>query len=801
MKSRNWRIRSKISVLVAVPLTGLVALWIFATTLTVEPAVKLLGAQAILTEIGKPGETLVAELQRERRLSVIALTAPSPPPALGEQRIRTDHAAEEFRRRVVDPDLRDGLDSILASRLDQLLMAMDTLPAGRGYVDRGDVDAVGAFGLYNGLIDSAFGVFNTMIVLPDEGIVREARALTGLGRAREVLARSDALLAGGFAAGELTAEQHRQLVQVIGTQRFLYGEATAELPDRDRLRYQRIVETEDFVQLRAMEDALLAAEPGRALPVEEGSWRQRYRAVQDELREFELTSSDALVERSRPMAVNVIGMLALAGLLGFFAVLATALIALRVGRSLIRRLTALRADAMELAERRLPEVMDQLSRGETIDPEQETLPRDYGDDEIGQVGKAFSEVQRTAVRAAVNQAALRSGLRKMFLNVARRSQTLLHRQLALVDRMERRATDPDELADLFRVDHLATRMRRHAEDLVILAGAAPGRTWRNPVVMLDVIRGAISEVEHYARVDVTAVAPAALTGRVVGDVIHLLAELVENATAFSPPHTRVRVRGRLVAGERYAVEVEDCGLGMTDRALAEANERLATPDDFDPANSARLGLFVVAQLAARHGIEVRLRTSPYGGVTAAVTIPAELLTGQVESATAEPGTVAGALRWTGGADVPGGDGADASRASDAADAPSVTAGEVLPRRRAIAGDGGGTMSVPVVGGSGADDAPAPIGQALPRRIRQQHLAPQLRTPRGATVRDSVATRAAGGGRDRPGATRTPEEIRAVMAALQAGTERGRRDAEHVAGRTEPVRVGDPDPTNQERTDK
>ncbi|MFD0787891.1 ATP-binding protein, partial [Micromonospora azadirachtae] len=235
--------------------------------------------------------------------------------------------------------------------------------------------------------------------------------------------------------------------------------------------------------------------------------------------------------------------------------------------------SGVRTAALELAEQRLPEVVTRLRRGEQVDVGREAPPLEYGDDEIGQVGRAFNEVQRTAIRAAVDEVSLRRGLNEVFLNIARRSQSLVHRQLALLDRMERGTEDPDELAELFQVDHLATRLRRHAEDLVILAGAAPGRGWRNPVAVVDLVRGAISEVEAYDRVVIVDVQRAGVLGRAVGDVIHLLAELVENATAFSPPATRVSVNGQRVANG-YALEVTDRGLGMSDAALAEAKRRL-----------------------------------------------------------------------------------------------------------------------------------------------------------------------------------------------------------------------------------
>lgn len=190
--------------------------------------------------------------------------------------------------------------------------------------------------------------------------------------------------------------------------------------------------------------------------------------------------------------------------------------------------------------------------------------------------------------------------------------------------MERRSDDPNELSDLFRLDHLTTRMRRHAESLIILSGAAPGRAWRMPVSLTNVVRAAVSEVEDYARVEVRQLPEASVSGAAVADLTHLLAEIVENAAQFSPPHTRVRITGEPV-GNGYAVEVEDRGLGMGKETLAEANRRIEQSEALDLFDSDRLGLFVVSRLAARHDIKVHLRTSPYGGTTAVVLLPTALL--------------------------------------------------------------------------------------------------------------------------------------------------------------------------------
>ena len=250
---------------------------------------------------------------------------------------------------------------------------------------------------------------------------------------------------------------------------------------------------------------------------------------------------------------------------------------------------------------------------------------------------------------------MRRGINDVFRNLARRNQSLLHRELTVLDGMERRTTDPETLEDLFRLDHLTTRMRRHSEGLIILSGAAPGRGWVHPVRMIDVMRAAAAEVEDYSRVSVTTPSQAALTGPAVADVIHLLAELIENATTLSPPYTPVRVSGDLVA-IGFAVEIEDRGLGMSEQRYAELNGRLAEPPEFDVFNSEQLGLFVVGQLAKRHGIRVTLRPSPYGGTTAIALVPATLVGVEEGFAEGPTGMTVISSAWAAGRnEMPAGD--------------------------------------------------------------------------------------------------------------------------------------------------
>ncbi|MEV6694097.1 nitrate- and nitrite sensing domain-containing protein [Micromonospora sp. NPDC051196] len=721
MNTRDWPIRSKLTALVVVPVTALLALWIFATTLTFGPALDLLAARTLLYDLGRPGETVVAELQRERRISVVHLASPRTVcdqqsagcvlPALREQRDRTDAAVTELRRRVSGEKFRDAAGELLEARLDRLLGKLEALPAGRESIDRRELDRVGAVGLYSDMVSAAFHTFEALANLPDQDLNREARALTDLGRSRELLGQTDALLAGALTGGGFAKGEHTMLVQSIGNQWFLIQSAVADLPAPEQAAYQRLAEQEGFERLRAMQDELIAAGPSARITVDARAWQAGYDTVQQSLRDFELTQADGLADRSVPMAVSILTRLAGAGLLGLVAVVVSLVVAVRVGRSLAQRLTLMRGRLKETAEKRLPDVVDRLRRGEQVDVARETPVADRGADEIGQVAQAFTEVQKVAIRAAQVEVTLRRGLNEVFLNIARRSQGLVHRQLALLDRLERDAEDPDHLAELFRVDHLATRLRRHAEDLVILAGATPGRGWREPVAMVDLIRGAISEVESYDRVEITTLQPAGTVGRVVGDAIHLLAELIENATAFSPPESRVEVSGEHVA-HGYALSVSDHGLGMTAEAIEEANRKLARAPEFDPAETARLGLFVVARLAGRHGIRVRLRRSDGSGLTAVVLIPAELITAEPSSLPAPDKPESGddtameqrrlvrASRLT---TVPRPRSRSATRAAPTSDSPQPSSGS--------AANLGGPRQASTVGPADSD--------GLPRRIRRR----------------------------------------------------------------------------------
>ncbi len=294
-----------------------------------------------------------------------------------------------------------------------------------------------------------------------------------------------------------------------------------------------------------------------------------------------------------------------------------------VARSMIRPLRKLRADALEVAGSKLPDMVRRLSQSEGGDASAEVEPIGVNStDEIGEVARAFDQVHREAVRLAADEALLRGNLNAMFVNLSRRSQSLIERQLSLIDNLEQTEQDSDRLSSLFRLDHLATRMRRNSENLLVLAGhEAASRRWSQPVPLVDVLRAAISEIEQYERVVLNVQPGIQVIGQAVNDVVHLVAEIVENATTFSPEDTQVYVTGQPLTSGGVLLDITDNGVGISEQEMAHANWRLDNPPVVDVAVSRRMGLFVVGRLAARHGVRVRLRHAQSGGLTALIWLP------------------------------------------------------------------------------------------------------------------------------------------------------------------------------------
>ncbi len=311
------------------------------------------------------------------------------------------------------------------------------------------------------------------------------------------------------------------------------------------------------------------------------------------------------------------------GAIVIIALLAAFIVASLMARQMSQAMRQLRNAAFGIAEQRLPMLVDQLSRTDPgrVDTRVQPIPINTRD-EIGEVARAFDQVHREAVRLAAEQALLRGNINAIFTNLSRRNQSLIEGQLTLITDLENNEADPDQLENLFRLDHLATRMRRNGENLLVLAGEEPGRRWDQPVPLVDVLRAASSEVEQYERIELSGVPEAEIHGRAVTDLVHLLAELLENATTFSSPQTKVRVTATRLPDGRVMIEIHDKGIGLTAEDFADINHKLANPPTVDAAISQRMGLFVVGRLSDRHGIRVQLRPSgEQAGTTSLVMLP------------------------------------------------------------------------------------------------------------------------------------------------------------------------------------
>ncbi|MCC3651508.1 MULTISPECIES: nitrate- and nitrite sensing domain-containing protein [Streptomyces] len=349
----------------------------------------------------------------------------------------------------------------------------------------------------------------------------------------------------------------------------------------------------------------------------------------DAYRSVEKKLVDDAVAETRNISSDAQREAIITGVLVVLALLAAFILAGMTARSMSRSMQRLRNAAFDVAEQRLPGLVDQLSRTDPgrVDTRVEPIPI-TSRDEIGEVARAFDQVHREAVRLASEQALLRGNVNAIFTNLSRRNQGLIERQLTLITDLENNEADPDQLENLFKMDHLATRMRRNGENLLVLAGEEPGRRWNQPVPLIDVLRAAASEVEQYERIELSGVPETEIHGTAVSDLVHLLAELLENATSFSSPQTKVRVTATRLPDGRIMVEIHDKGIGLTAEDFADINHKLANPPTVDVAVARRMGLFVVGRLADRHGIRVQLRPSgEQAGTTSLVMLPENITHG------------------------------------------------------------------------------------------------------------------------------------------------------------------------------
>ncbi|MBY8886688.1 nitrate- and nitrite sensing domain-containing protein [Streptomyces sp. PTM05] len=582
--------------------------------------------------------TLVNQVGEERDLTEVALTGSGVhgDASLARAQQATDTAAgalttalDRYHRGVADlPPATRQLGDRAEARLG------DLAPLRASVVRLGTVAP--AFTAYTTIIDDLMDFGDQLSVnTTDHTLGNLVATLANVEQAEEQTSVERGYLVGVLRSGGFTLEQKQELEQAQAQFTSAYDAIANDAPAGIVNLYQSTVSGNEIGAadgtLQAVTDAAQEGTPLSSLGTGEQSAYQAMTVKVNAIRSIQARVIAAMTQRASHLLdagrkelyenVAIIVAVVLLSLLG-----ATVL-----ARSVVRPLRALRGSALEIADQRLPDVVRRLGDARFADPgEAEDLMRVRpigvrSRDEVGQVARAFDRVHSEAVRLAAEQAMMRGNVNAMFTNLSRRSESLVQRQLRLIDELEGGEQNPGRLESLFKLDHLATRMRRNNENLLVLAGEEQGRRWNRPVLLLDVVRAATAEVEQYERVTVTELPDIALAGHAATDVVHLIAELIENAAEFSAPDTEVVVGATTLGYGAVLVEITDAGLGMSPEELAEVNERLAEPPVVDVSISRRMGLFVVGRLASKYRVRVGLERAATGGVSALVTLPMSLL--------------------------------------------------------------------------------------------------------------------------------------------------------------------------------
>lgn len=600
-------------------------------------------------------------MSQERSTSMLAVSNPTPENRVALARARKDMDGLQAQFGSMSSQVADAMPPGAKAAIGNFVAKMPQLIATRQAIDAGRISRLDVYRAYNEVADAmivAAGAIGRDSI--DKEVAFDRAMASDLMRASDWLDRANALAAAALAGDGLTTEELHEYDHLTQGYRAELDALAPRLAEErgqlDALRSSRAWE-----QLSTMENALVEQEysaralssfntkpPSKTessktqlsnseppqviaplLPVSFQDWQNAAHESATMLSRLglgTLGTKAAKLEGDRADTAFVRSLIA--ALVTLCVITAVLIIAIRLGTNLVRRLVGLRTETLSLADEHLPQVVERLRAGEQIDVAVEVPELDYGSDEIGQVAAAFNKAQQTAVAAAVQEAKTREGINAVFLNIARRSQTNVHQQLQVLDSAERAVDNPDQLQMLFQLDHAATRERRNAENLIILGGGQLGRQWRNSVSLIEIVRSAVAEAEQYTRVTVGRVPDVLVDGRAVADLIHLLSELIDNATSFSPPGSPIEVRGNPV-GKGVVVEVEDQGLGIEAERRETLNKMFRDQPDFglvalleDP----RIGFFVVARLAHQHGMMVSLTESTYGGVRAGVLVPSLLIT-------------------------------------------------------------------------------------------------------------------------------------------------------------------------------
>ncbi|GHA63994.1 nitrate- and nitrite sensing domain-containing protein [Streptomyces termitum] len=631
--------RRTLLVIAFVPAIALIALWGVTSGQVFLDFQRQAGQGLLAEKAGQPSNLVYYSLQEERRLSADVLAGRSGAAnALKEQRVRTDEAVRQFQ--TLSDVSEDGAPQEVLDAVSAARAAIARLDAQRSLVDSGDDDQQQAvYDYYTDLIAVDLDLFAALSHVDNGRITTLSQPLVDLFRVKEMISRSDAILARGWADRTLSDREFAEFRQLVSAQSLTYTSSVVPyLPAEEKDMWDAVIGSQEWKAKTGIENTILA--PGRAsstgsvpLTSDQKTWRASIDALDDRIEALLEHRTALVVEEGKGSIMSLLLRMGLTTVIGLLAIAAVITVTWRLTRALRRRIEHLRERAEEL-ERSLPDLVERLSQGERIDVEAESQviredEKDRADDEITRLGEALTLARTSALEAAVRQSDQHRGFERLLQRIARRTQQLIGQQLKKLNDLEHRHEDPELLEDLFDLDHLTARLRRYEENLVILAGGSPHRRWRRPVALLDIMRSAQGEVQDYRRVMLDLDGAPWIAPRAVGPVTHVLAELIENALAFSRPPSPVEVRAAVVS-RGLAIEVEDRGLGMDDEQLAELNELMARPPRMDllaRTEDIRLGLHVVSRLAAQYGLRVEFRSSAYGGTRAVVLVPHELVSG------------------------------------------------------------------------------------------------------------------------------------------------------------------------------
>jgi signal transduction histidine kinase len=576
-------------------------------------------ARAVTIELAV--QELVQDLQTERGLTAGLLG--------GNEKFRTEllpaRDQVNLRREAVERLISDG-DGV-DSRVAAAVRLLDGLEGVRAGTDTGSGEAAATFTFYTDRIAELGELDLEMDNSTDEELRRGAAVLDSLADIKEATAQERAFLNGVFSAGGFEQGEFLQFATMRATKDAAMESFERYANDTERAAADYLLDTGAAREAAHFEQVALQSADGRTLQVNPQSWWSALTTVLDDMLQLEHHVGSVISARAASLEDTAsTRMVVLLGAV-LLCLAGSVWLATVASRSVARPLAVLASEANQLAIVQLPEAVHRASAGDsTVPPTPVRVPRGASV-EVQLVADAFDRVQATAYTLATEQAVLRRTTAESLANLGRRNQNLLRRQLGFITKLEREESSPTGLANLFELDHLATRMRRNAESLLVLVGAASPRQLSEPLNVNDVIRAAVSEVEEYRRVALRRVDDVLVVGSTVSGLAHMLAELIENGLSFSPPDVEVEIHGRRIGGS-YLIAVTDQGIGMSPADMERANERLRGEGDFITAPARFLGHYVVGRLAQQMGVLVQLTPSPVTGVTARITLPAEILSDQ-----------------------------------------------------------------------------------------------------------------------------------------------------------------------------